>query len=131
MGLTDFFSSDALAQSEAFADHFSEGCSNKVITFAYGVECNSSPNCSFMISKLKEAIGRIRIFTPVEAKVSEVWLKDINDHYFECLISLYDSIWHSGNNTVKWTSAIIFRILKPGKPRHLVFSYRPIALTQK
>lgn len=43
---------------------------------------------SFMASHLKEAIGRTRISTPVEAKMSSVLLKGINDHYFECLLSL-------------------------------------------
>lgn len=93
MRFTDFFCSDALARS--FADHFNEGCSHKVITFAYGVECNSSPNCDIIISELKEAIRRTMISTPVVAKMSAVLLKDIHGHYFECLLSLYDSIWYS------------------------------------
>lgn len=65
MNLTDSFSSDMVAQAEAFVDYFSEGNDHELIPFTYGDKSGSSLNFPFSIFlELKEAIGRL-VFLPL------------------------------------------------------------------
>lgn len=53
----------------------------------------------------------------------------MNENSLKHLLQIYNSIWSSGNIPPSWTSAIVLPILKPGKQKKEVTSYRPIALT--
>ena len=45
------------------------------------------------------------------------------------LLNCFNRVWETGEFPEKWLGAYIIPILKPGKPRDLPESYRPIALT--
>jgi len=44
------------------------------------------------------------------------------------LLHIYNMIWRTGKLPNKWKSGIIISIIKPGKIKHSVDSYRPITL---
>lgn len=108
-------------------DCFSEGNGHEPISFTYGDESDSLLNCPFSLLELKKAIGKTRISTLREDRISAALFKGFNDHSLDCLLSLYNRIWHSDNILTSWTLAIL-PILKPQKLRHLVSSYGSIVL---
>lgn len=105
--LIDFVCSNAVAQAEAFADNFSEGSNHEPITFTFWAECDSSLNFSFAILELKNSISKTWISSPLQVKISAALFKGFNDHYLECLLTLHNRIWHSGDAPASWRSASI------------------------
>ena len=61
--------------------------------------------------------------------ISYTLLKHLPDSWVRHLHIIINKCWHGGNLPSVWKTSIIIPILKQGKPRKDIASYRPIALT--
>ena len=120
---------DPAEQVNTFGKAFSLGTPHEPIPLVYGCENDSDLNALFALSELKKAIKHMRTTTPGEDMVSAKFFKGLEDHSLMLLLEIYNSFWILGDVLSDWKTSIILPIHKPGKPRNLASSYRPIAFT--
>lgn len=58
-----------------------------------------------------------------------VFIKNLSEYALNILLTIYNLIWTRGIFPSKWRQALISPILKPGKNKFNINSYRPISLT--
>lgn len=129
LAIGDTFIADPGEQANIFAETFSVGDPHEPIPLDYGGNGDPALNNPFVLSELKTAIKNSRLTTPGEDMISAKFFKGLNEHSLMLLLKIYNSFWLSGSVPNAWKTSIILPIHKPGKPRNLTSSYRPIALT--
>ena len=125
----DSITVDPVEQANTFGKAFSFGTPHEPIPLDYGGENDSDLNVLFAFSELKKAIKSMRTTTPGEDMISAKFFKGLEDHSLMLLLQIYNSFWILGDVPTDWKTSIILPIHKPGKPKNLASSYRPIALT--
>ena len=117
-------------QVNAFLQHFSkEEC-------AYPVPVdlsNEDPDLDVPItlSELTTALKNTRLTSPGADGISAKSLKRLSKEHLHTILYIFNDIFNSGDLPSSWKLATVIHIRKPGKPAHLVSSYRPIALFVK
>ena len=86
-------------------------------------------NKPFQIAELHSALNCGNKSAPGSDRVVYEMLKFLPPESQKTLLSLYNTIWFSGDIPTSWKEAIVIPILKQGKDPSSVSSYRPIALT--
>ena len=115
-------------QARAFLRHFStEGCEQPIpFDLSSGDPDLDAP---FTIAELTVAIKTTRPTSPGEDGISAKLIQNLSRELQYSLLHIYNRIFESGDLPYEWKTATVIPIRKPGKPTHLVASYRPIALT--
>lgn len=105
---------------------------NEEATFSDPVPNNcASYNDNLTLSDLKLAIRNL----PCKEKatgsdiISNHIIRHFPEPFLKVLLSFFQTCWTSGTVPTVWKDAVVIGIPKPGKPKHLPSSYRPIALT--
>lgn len=115
-------------QAQAFLHHFSsEGCDRPIpVDLSSG---DPDLDAAFTIEELNSAIQKTRPTSPGADGISAKLIKRLSPDLRAALLQIYNHIFESGIIPQAWKEAQVIPIRKPGKPAHLVSSYRPIALT--
>jgi ribonuclease HI len=88
-------------------------------------------NQDFTLFELKKAINTL----PSKEKatgsdfISNHMITHFPDTFLKVLLQFFQTCWSSGIVPSSWKDAIVIGIPKPGRPKHLASSYRPISLT--
>ena len=83
------------------------------------------------ISELERALSQIKKVKVAEGgdRVSYSMLRELPQSYKDYVLELFRRCWEEGVIPTRWKHAIVTPVLKPGKPRKDLGSYRPISLT--
>jgi hypothetical protein len=88
-------------------------------------------NQDFSLSDLKLAInglsskGKATGFDPISNKM----IRHFPEKFLYTLLLFFQTCWSKGSIPSSWKEALVVAVPKPGKPRNLATSYRPISLT--
>ena len=74
------------------------------------------------------ALSKCKSKSPGPDDIPYCFLQNLGPKAKNHLLNLYNSIWRTGRIPEEWKKGIIIPILKPGKNKHIVDSYRPITL---
>ena len=88
-------------------------------------------NSTLTFTELKDAIRFLpnkKTSVGIDA-ISNEMLRQLPDKWLNLLLLIFRKVWESGDQPQIWKSSIIVPILKQGKPKSEVNSYRPVALT--
>lgn len=108
--------------------YFSEECKHEHTPLTYRVDDSCTLNCPITLAVLKDTIDRTKVCTLGENKISAALFKELDYTSFQLLRQLFNNIRLSGDIPSSWTSVVLIKILKPGKQKILVSSYRPTVL---
>lgn len=112
--------------SEAFQEH-------KINTEAQQVDKYSNNtevfNQIFSMNELNNVIKYLKNSAPGPSKIDNQMVKHFGEKTKEILLGILNDIWVRGLFPENWSKAVIIPILKPGKQRNSIDSYRPVCLT--
>ena len=86
-------------------------------------------NAPFSLGDLSLALKSCEDSSPGEDGVRYLPLQKLPAPQLAKLLSFYNYLWANGLFPDQWSTAIVLPFLKPGKPKHVASSYRPISLT--
>ena len=86
-------------------------------------------NIDFSLRELKNALLGSKNTSPGPDDIHYEIIRNLPESGLKILLSIFNSIWDSGNFPTNWKKAIIIPIGKPGKDLTNPTSYRPISLT--
>jgi len=93
-------------------------------------EGSEALNDCFCYHEVKRAIrDSKRNSSPGEDKITYSMLQHLPKNGIKSLLSLYNEVWKKGTMPQAWRHSIIIPVLKAGKEKQKVSSYRPISLT--
>ena len=92
-------------------------------------EYRDALNDSFSYNELKRAIRSSKNSTPGDDRISYVMLQHLPRQSLTALLFLYNEVWRTGNFPQAWRHSVIVPVLKAGKDKQNLSSYRPISLT--
>lgn len=137
----------AKEKAEAFADYFASNSSSKNLPescklYRYSEEKKDiyidpqSDNTLFINSDIKEQelLDALKLLpnkqsSPGMDSISNQMLKHLPSKWLNILVKIFNKCWTEGVMPTLWKTSITVPILKMGKPKANVSSYRPIALT--
>uniref|UniRef100_A0A2P2I2N0 Pol-like protein n=2 Tax=Hirondellea gigas TaxID=1518452 RepID=A0A2P2I2N0_9CRUS len=131
--------SDPLKKADMFAEHFINNGKMGRITNKNTVETinrnslkdmtdESDYNCDLTMEELNLAIKNSKDTSPGEDDITYRMIKALPADHKEDILQLMNQSFHTGTVPTNWKIGIIIPILKPGKNKENVESYRPIAL---
>ena len=85
-------------------------------------------NKSITIEELKKIIHNLKLNSPGYDDIHNSFIKNLPEKYLPKLLGLYNKIFLNGHIPKDWKTALIVPILKNGKPKDEIKSYRPISL---
>ena len=103
-----------------------EDTADRPSTFKY--EYRSALNDCFSYHELKRAIRGSKNSTPGEDRISYAMLQHLPRQSLNALLCLYNEIWKTGTFLQAWRHSVIVPVLKAGKDKKNLSSYRPISL---
>ncbi|XP_043262527.1 uncharacterized protein LOC122403220 [Colletes gigas] len=80
-------------------------------------------------TELKSALKSVKNSSPGPDNIPNIFIQQLPKAGINYLLDIYNCIWLNGVFPTKWQEAIVVPILKPGKNKLRIDSYRPIALT--
>jgi ribonuclease HI/exonuclease III len=88
-------------------------------------------NDDFLLSELITAINKLPNNEKATGNdpISNHMIRHLPESFLKMLLHFFQSCWTAGFVPDDWKEAVVVGIPKPGKPKHLPSSYRPIALT--
>ena len=87
-------------------------------------------NQKFTMDELNHSLNSFqKNKTPGPDNIPLLFLKEMNNNSKLKLLSIFNKIWEEQVYAKIWSTAIVIPILKPGKSKYELDSYRPIALT--
>lgn len=89
---------------------------------------NTNYNREITLQELNDALSQSRNSAPGEDDVSYLLLKNLDTSTLEEFLAILNQCYIVGQMPESWKSGLVIPILKPGKPKTCVKSYRPIAL---
>ena len=92
-------------------------------------ENSDALNIQISIDELKDALKTCKNSSQSPDEIPNVFLKNLPLNSLNYLLEIYNYIFSKGVFPKKWQEAIVVPILKPGKDRSKIESYRPIYLT--
>ena len=139
----NIFVTDPLAVANVFADHFASISSTNIYpagvhqsltdeteTLMFGSDNSESYNAPFTLRELKLSLtqtGNKTSFGPDGLPYS--FFTNLNELNLSTLLIAFNNLWTGHSFPAEWLESIVTPILKPGKDRHELTSYRPISLT--
>lgn len=94
-----------------------------------GMGSENSLNYVITMEELKSILEDSNNTSPGPDMIPNILLKQLPTKGYECLLKIYNIIWKKNIFPELWKKATVIPILKPGKNKHDINSYRPIALT--
>ena len=98
-----------------------------------GRECTSNNtenyNLPFTFYELELSLSKCRNTSVGPDSLAYPMFQNLTHTGKELLLKVVNEMWMSGDFLESWRCSTIIPILKPGKPKHLPSSYRPISLT--
>lgn len=92
-------------------------------------ECNTDEyNQELTLEELISALDEAKDSSPGEDEISYKLLKSLDVNNLRELLAIYNQSFQSGLIPDLWKEGMVIPIPKPGKPKQLATSYRPIAL---
>ena len=85
-------------------------------------------NRVFTEGEVKSALRKLQNTCPGEDEVHNLFLKNVNENYFQYLIKLMNKSWLEESVPDCWKIALMVPIHKALKPKDKVSSYRPISM---
>jgi len=130
---------DPKAKSELIADNYEKIFNSPIpntdttpmlvpLSLALCSESYLHYNSSITDAELNRVLSHLKNTSPGEDLIHYQMLKNLPDEYKELLLNMYNFSYSKSHIPPNWKKACIIPILKPGKPPHLVTSYRPISL---
>ncbi|XP_076623123.1 uncharacterized protein LOC143342788 [Colletes latitarsis] len=93
-------------------------------------QTNNHPrNMKILPTELQSALKSVKNSSPGPDSIPNIFIQQLPKAGISYLLDIYNCIWLNGVFPTKWQEAIVVPILKPGKNKLQVDSYRPIALT--
>jgi hypothetical protein len=86
-------------------------------------------NEPYKLEKLEYALGSCDGSSLGPDGIHCQMLKELSLHAKKELLKGYNQVWDGSAFPEEWTEALVVPVLKPGKDKSCVISYRPIALT--
>ena len=87
---------------------------------------NEDYNRPFTQKELSSAVSQLKVTSPGLDKIDNMFFRNLNDEGLEYLLMLFNKCWFDEYVPVNWKEALLIPILKHGKPKEKVSSYRPI-----
>jgi exonuclease III len=85
-------------------------------------------NKSFTTREILDNIRSLKDTSPGIDNIPNIFLKRLPTHILEELTYMFNTSWQSATVPVEWKTGIVVPILKPGKEKCNITSYRPITL---
>jgi hypothetical protein len=85
-------------------------------------------NVPFSIKEMEVALLKCKSKSPGPDGIPYRFIHNLGNIAKNYLLQIYNMIWRTGTLPNKWKTGIIIPIIKPGKNKHSVESYRPITL---
>ena len=134
---------EPLAVANLFGTHFAEMSSSSNYSQAFlthendikdsmpdfGTDNRQDYNQEFTLKELTDAINRSGSTSIGPDKIHYDFFRHLNDDQLKELLHFYNFLWTSEVFPDAWRHSYIIPILKPGKDRNQLQSYRPIQLT--
>ena len=111
---------------DPFATHMTEQEFNPII---FNDKMSIELEQPFTIHELERQLQNSKDSSPGEDLIMYSFLKNLPNIEKLNLLKFYNHIWVSDTFPSKWKISLLLPILKPGKPKLEINSYRPIALT--
>lgn len=86
-------------------------------------------NQPFTTLELMRALSSVKNSAPGPDRITYSMLTHLSGASKECLLTLYNYVWETGQMPSAWKMATVIPLLKPGKDASNPTSYRPVALT--
>lgn len=83
----------------------------------------------FTLFEMNRALIGVKNTSPGKDGICYRMIEHLSDDAKGIILKLYNKVWEQGELPLSWKHSIIVPILKPGKDKGEVKSYRPIALT--
>jgi ribonuclease HI len=118
---TSCLSADALKFRKEKEKHFCDPIPNNSDIF----------NQDLSFTDLKLAINGLSSKGKATGKdpISNKMIRHFPEKFLHTLLLFFQTCWSKGYIPSSWKDALVVAVPKPGKPKHLATSYRPIALT--
>ena len=85
-------------------------------------------NCDITYNELITALSQTNNTSPGEDNISNIMLRHLQPSHMTELLSVFNQSFKTGIFPRLWKTGLVVPILKPGKDKHSVASYRPITL---
>ena len=124
-------------KAEALASHYSRlsNNSNYINLPNYEIIKNEAfknndqqYNKDFTKDELLKCLHKTKNTSAGSDQITYKLLKSLLDENIEELLNIYNQCFHTGQFPSVWKEGLVISILKPGKPKEEVTSYRPISL---
>lgn len=90
---------------------------------------NEAYNCPFTAEELEFALTKCKGTSPGDDNITYEMIKNLCQDMKRYTLEIYNKIWSERVFPSSWRNALIVPIPKPGKPKDISSSYRPISLT--
>ena len=93
-------------------------------------ELASSLNEDFNLCEFRRAVKETKKHsTPGEDNISYEMVQHLSKRSLSVLLQMYNKVWRDGVFPDAWRHSVVKPVLKSGKPKQKISSYRPISLT--
>lgn len=115
--------------AEDFVDVYSAGKAGNLTT-----PVGATPTCPldapFTLRELQTALSALRPRCAAGPdRITNLMLRNLPTERLGGLLDLFNEVWATGDIPVAWLTAWVVPVLKPGKDRTALISYRPVSLT--